>query len=156
MPPLHKLHPMKYAILVLCCSFSMLSAQAQTTDSTSKKKEEFLYVEEMPKAGYDLNEYLSKNIKYPNSARRKGIEGRVIVKFVVRATGEIDSVRIAKGIDEKCDAEALRVVRNMTAWKPGKQNGKAVDVYFTLPINFRLEDDVSPGSRVKKKGLPRN
>jgi len=149
--PLRKLYLMKYAIFFLCCTFGFLNVHAQPP-----QKSDTGYVEHMPVAGYNLNHYLSQNLKYPNSARRKGIEGRVIVRFIVTETGEIDGVKIVKGIDKKCDEEAVRVVSNMPNWQPGTQNGKAVKVYFNLPINFKLEDDMQDmGAQKKKKGLPR-
>ena len=99
----------------------------------------FSYVEQPPVSGYDLTAYLSKNIHYPDAAREANIEGRVIVKFVVNEDGSISDVQVVRGIGSGCDEEAKRVVMAMPKWKPGKQNGKAVKVYFTQPISFKLE-----------------
>lgn len=99
----------------------------------------FSYVEQMPVSGYDIPSYLGKNIKYPDAARENNIEGRVVVKFVVNEDGHISEVQVVRGIGGGCDEEAKRVVQAMPPWKPGKQNGKAVKVYFTLPIQFKLE-----------------
>jgi TonB family protein len=122
--------------------FKLDEEKAQpTTDTAGKKKADtFQYVEVMPKPTVDISEYLSKNMKYPKAARRAGIEGKVIVRFVVTTDGSIDDVTVVKGIGKECDDEAVRVIQNMTKWTPGTQNGKPVNVFFTIPINFQLAD----------------
>ena len=99
----------------------------------------FTYVEQMPAPSYDRDKYLHDNLKYPASAHDNNISGRVIVKFIVDENGAVGDVQIVRGIGGGCDEEAKRVVSSMPKWKPGKQNGKPVKVYFTLPINFTLE-----------------
>ena len=99
----------------------------------------FSYVEQMPSAPYDYQDYLNKHIVYPDAARESNIEGRVIVKFVVNEDGAISDVQVQRGIGGGCDEEAKRVVSSFPKWKPGKQNGKPVKVYFTLPIVFKLQ-----------------
>lgn len=99
----------------------------------------FKYVEKMPATDFVINDYIAHNIRYPKSARMAGVEGRVIVKFVVGADGTVENVTIKKGIDPECDAEAVRVISEMPAWNPGYQNGKAVMVYYTLPLIFKLK-----------------
>ncbi|HRO41524.1 MAG TPA: TonB family protein [Flavipsychrobacter sp.] len=99
----------------------------------------FTYVEQMPEPSVNVNEFLSKNIRYPELAKENNIQGRVTVRFVVDEQGEVSDVNVVKGIGGGCDEEAKRVVMKMPKWKPGKQNGKAVKVYYTLPISFRLE-----------------
>ncbi len=94
----------------------------------------------MPTAEYDYNAYLAKNIHYPDSAREHNVEGRVIVKFVVKEDGTIVDCTVKKGVNKYLAAEALRIVSNMPSWKPGTKNGKPIKVYFTLPIKFQLED----------------
>ncbi len=86
-----------------------------------------------------LFKYLADNIKYPDEARRAGIEGKVHVQFVVNKKGEIKDVTILRGVNKWLDEEAIRVVKSMPNWKPGKQHGKAVSVYYMLPINFKLK-----------------
>ncbi|MEQ8686268.1 MAG: TonB family protein [Imperialibacter sp.] len=103
--------------------------------------EVFSVVEEMPQ--FDggmgaLGKYLSKNMKYPVSARRMGVEGTVYISFVVSKDGAISEVTVLKGIHTDCDQEAVRVITNMPAWKPGKQRGIPVNVKFVLPIKFKL------------------
>jgi len=86
-----------------------------------------------------MSSYLGKNLHYPDEARKKGIEGRVIIRFIVTTKGDIDSVTILKGIGGGCDEEAARVISNMPKWRSGKKDGKKVEVFFTQPINFKLE-----------------
>jgi len=83
--------------------------------------------------------FLQKNMKYPSQARRMGIEGKVFVQFVVNKEGKISEVSVIKGIGSGCDEEAARVVSIMPPWRPGKQNGKVVNVRYVVPINFTLE-----------------
>ncbi|MFN7115870.1 MAG: energy transducer TonB [Saprospiraceae bacterium] len=103
----------------------------------------FKVVEQMPEfeggtAG--LLKYLAENIKYPAIARENGIEGRVIVQFVVDENGEVSQTKVVRGIGGGCDQEATRVVQTMNGkWKPGKQRGRPVKVWFTLPVNFQLQ-----------------
>ena len=86
-----------------------------------------------------LFEWLIKNIKYPVVAEENGVQGRVIVTFVVERNGSITDVQVAKSVDPSLDKEAVRVVKAMPHWIPGKQNGSAVRVKFTVPVTFRLQ-----------------
>ena len=104
---------------------------------TAKKSEPFIYVEEMPEFNGNVNQYLASNIVYPLSAREA--EGRVVIKFVISEEGSVTEAVVEKGVNGALDAEALRVVRSMPKWKPGRQNGKAVKVYFRVPVKFTLE-----------------
>lgn len=101
----------------------------------------FQVVEQMPQfpgGTAAMMKYINKEIKYPVLAMENGIEGRVILRFVVLPTGEIGNVEVLRSVDSSCDKEAIRVVHSMPKWIPGKQNGNAVSVYFTLPISFTL------------------
>lgn len=115
------------------------------TEPVKPKEEEnkvFDVVEQMPSfpGGMGaLMQYLSKSIKYPVIAEENGIQGRVICTFVVERDGSITDVRIAKSVDPSLDKEAQRVVKSMPHWIPGKQNGSAVRVKYTLPVTFRLQ-----------------
>ncbi len=115
------------------------------TEPVKPKEEEnkvFDVVEQMPSypGGMGaLMQYLSNNIKYPVIAEENGIQGRVICTFVVERDGSITDVKIAKGVDPSLDREAMRVVKSMPRWIPGKQNGSAVRVKYTLPVTFRLQ-----------------
>lgn len=102
----------------------------------------FQTVEQMPTfpgGDAELMKYISSNLKYPIVAQENGISGRVTLRFVVTATGEISDVQVLRGFDPSCDKEAIRVVKSMPKWIPGKQNGRNVPVYFTIPVTFKLE-----------------
>ena len=86
-----------------------------------------------------LMQYLGKNIKYPSLALRNQVEGKVFVNFVVGPSGQITDVKVTKGIGSGCDEEAVRVIKNMPAWAPGKQNGRAVSVSYTVPVTFTIK-----------------
>ena len=102
----------------------------------------FDVVEEMPSfpGGQGaLMSFLNSNIKYPVVAQENGVQGRVIVGFVVERDGSITDVKVMRSVDPSLDREAQRVVRAMPKWKPGKQNGSAVRVKYTVPVVFRLQ-----------------
>ena len=86
-----------------------------------------------------LNQWLGSNIKYPAMAAENGIEGRVIVQFVVERDGSVSGVHVVRGVDPSLDKEATRVVAQMPKWIPGKQNGSAVRVKYTVPVTVRLQ-----------------
>jgi protein TonB len=86
-----------------------------------------------------LMSWLSQNIKYPVIAAENGVQGRVIVQFVVEKDGSITDVKVAKSVDPSLDKEAARVVSAMPKWTPGKQNGSAVRVKYTVPVTFKLQ-----------------
>lgn len=106
------------------------------------EEEIFTIVEEMPSfpgGEAKLFEYLGKNIRYPQIAREAGISGVVYVNFVVGPEGNISDVKVLRGIGGGADEEAIRVVKNMPKWSPGKQRGKPVKVSYNLPIRFSLK-----------------
>jgi len=112
--------------------------------SKDQKKPVFMVVEEMPEfPGKEegLMKYLMDNIKYPETAQNKGIQGNVIVQFVIDETGKITEPIVLKGVDPILDEEAIRVITAMPNWQPGKQRGQNVRVSYTLPINFSLKED---------------
>lgn len=107
-----------------------------------KEEEIFTVVEnepEFPGGMEALYKYLAQNIKYPQLARENGITGKVYVTFVVEKDGTIANPKILRDIGGGCGAEAIRVVKAMPKWSPGKQRGKAVRVQFNLPVNFNLK-----------------
>ena len=102
----------------------------------------FQVVEEMPEFPGGMGEcmkFLGKNIKYPTISQENGVQGRVIVQFVVNRDGSIVDPVVVRGVDPYLDKEALRVIATMPKWKPGKQRGKAVRVKYTVPVMFRLQ-----------------
>lgn len=108
-----------------------------------KEEEIFQAVEqqaEFPGGTAALMKWLNQNIRYPEQAAANDIQGRVIVKFVVEKDGSIGHAEILKGVDKDLDREALRVVKKMPKWQPGKNNGVAVRSYFNLPVSFKLQN----------------
>lgn len=102
----------------------------------------FIVVEEMPipQGGLEgLLRFIAENTRYPEVARENNIEGKVFVKFCVTSKGGVDQVSISKGVDPELDAEAMRVVRMLPTFKPGKQGGRAVPVWYTVPIIFQIK-----------------
>jgi protein TonB len=123
----------------------VLKQNEVVVEKVEQKEEEtkvFEVVEQMPQfPGGDgaLMQYLSSHIKYPVVAEENGIQGRVVCTFVVERNGSITDVRVVKSVDPSLDKEAVRVIKGMPNWIPGKQNGSAVRVKYTLPVTFRLQ-----------------
>ena len=119
----------------------------QTTQNTTKKEEVSAdntihdVAEQMPSfpgGQAAMMNYVSKSIRYPAVAEESGIQGRVIVSFVVEKDGSISGAKVVKGLDPSLDKEALRIIRSMPRWTPGRQGGKPVRVKYSVPITFRL------------------
>ena len=123
------------------------------TDFTTKKGElsavsgskqgdgPFVMVEQMPQypgGEQALMKFIGANVKYPAQAKTNNVQGTVIANFIIRSTGKVDAIKIVRGVQADLDAEALRVIGLMPDWEPGMQGGKAVDVTYTLPIQFKL------------------
>jgi protein TonB len=114
---------------------------AQATQVAATKDSIYTSVQQMPTypgGMTQLRKDIAKELRYPRIAEEMGIEGRVIVRFVVFKTGEIGKIQVQRGVDRYLDEEAVRVVSKLKKWIPGKQNGVAVDVYYIVPINFTL------------------
>lgn len=145
--------------IVLACNEPEVMAQTQKDDNVSNGydsenaftipyrpdyvDEDRVYdvVDQMPQfpGGYEkLKEFIEKNKQYPKSLQDRGIQGRVVVTFVVEKTGKISHAKVARGVVPALDRKALRVVRKMPRWIPGKMGGKNVDVKYTIPVDFRL------------------
>ena len=130
----------------------MAKAEAKASDATAqadatkKKKSWDCIPETMPQfpGGQEvMMKYLAANIKYPASAVKAKKQGRVIVTFIVQKDGSVTHAKIAKSVDPELDAEALRIVKGMPKWTPGTQNGKPVNVKYTLPVNFSLQKNAT-------------
>jgi TonB family protein len=109
-----------------------------------KKDRAFDVVEEMPQfpgGPSALYEYLAANIRYPKAAHKAGVQGRVILTFVVEKDGSISGTEVVKSVSPLLDAEAVRVINAMPNWVPGRQNGKVVRVKYAVPVSFMLQDD---------------
>lgn len=103
----------------------------------------FTVVEDMPKfpGGKEaMYKYFGENITYPAEARKEGIQGTVYITFVIEVDGRVSKPRLLRGVHEDLDKEAMRVIKEMPKWKPGKQKGKAVRVQYNLPIKFTLDE----------------
>ena len=121
----------------------VLKAKEIIAEEKPKEEEKPLDIAEVmpsfPGGDAELMKWLSKNIKYPAIAEENGVQGRVIVRFAVGKDGAIHDPKVPRSVDPSLDKEALRVVKAMPRWIPGKQNGVAVAVYFTLPVTFQLQ-----------------
>jgi protein TonB len=107
-----------------------------------KEVQPFIVVEEMPEfpgGNSELQKYIIKNTRYPENAKIQNIQGKVIVRFCVKPDGGVSMASVLKGISPDLDAEAVRVVNTLPTFKPGKQGGKAVPVWFMVPIAFTLK-----------------
>jgi protein TonB len=116
--------------------------QKEEVIEVEEAKPVFTIVEEMPSfpgGESERNKFLAENIVYPQQATENGIQGTVYVSFVVDSKGNVTDVKLLRGIGGGCDEEALRVVKMMPKWHPGKQNGKQVRVLFNMPIYFKLQ-----------------
>jgi TonB family protein len=131
-------------------------AFADITDTVPDKNNKvFTSVEQVPEFPGGITEFynfLSKTIRYPNESRKKGIQGRVIIKFIVEKDGELTNFKIARGVESEIDQEALRALKLSPNWKPGIQNGKPVRVAYAVPISFTLQDVKSPKPEENKMG----
>ena len=100
----------------------------------------FQVVEDMPQfPGGSVQKWIAKNVKHPMIAQENNIQGKVFVQFVIEKDGSVSDVKVARSVDPSLDKEAIRVVKAMPKWKPGKQRGKPVRVSYTVPINFQLQ-----------------
>ena len=126
--------------IVLACNESEMMAQTQK-DGYVDEDRVYDVVDQMPQfpGGFEkLKKFIEENRRYPKSLQARGIQGRVVVTFVVEKTGKISRAKVVRGVDPALDKEALRVIRKMPQWIPGKMCGKNVDVRYTMPVDFRL------------------
>ena len=121
----------------------VIAAPVEAPVEEEEEEVVFVVVESMPEfpgGQQALFKYLSENVKYPVIAQENGIQGRVICQYVVNKDGSIVDVEVVRsGGDPSLDKEAVRVIKSMPKWKPGKQRGKAVRVKYTVPVNFKLQ-----------------
>ena len=128
---------LKVALMMFVLLFSFMTSTAQT------KKNDMVFdvVEVMPQypgGPIAMLKYIMENIKYPEQAMKEGIQGRVTVRFIVEKDGSISDVKPVLSVHPLLNKEAVRVVKSMPKWTPGKQNGKPVRVRFNLPVMFKL------------------
>ena len=135
---------MKRFLLLLSATLLTNMAFCQEEKKVSVDDEVFVVVEEQAEfpGGLDsMYAYIQKNLKYPELAKEKGIEGRVFVSFIIEKDGSISNILVKRAIGGGCEEAAVEMVKNMPKWKPGKQRGKPVRFQFTLPIKFELPKD---------------
>jgi TonB family protein len=138
---------MKKVLLSLLMSFllvCMTTVPTQAQDSIVVKKKVYYGIEHMPEypGGEDaMLAFIKKNLKYPAVAAEQRVEGRVTIRFVINAEGDVTDVNVLRSLSKECDDEAVRVVKLMPRWIQGTQYGKAVPVYFTLPVVFKLKKE---------------
>lgn len=128
---------LKVALMMLVLLFSFMTSTAQT------KKNDMVFdvVEVMPQfpgGQIAMLKYIMENMKYPEQAMKEGIQGRVAVRFIVEKDGSISDVKPILSVHPLLNKEAVRVVKSMPKWSPGKHNGKPVRVRFNLPVMFKL------------------
>lgn len=137
-----------YNILFLCFLLSSFAQNELTVPVTEGGKTDvFTIVEEAPEfpgGPGEMYGFIGKNVLYPSRARELGISGKCYYKFIVTAEGKITNIELLKGVPScsECDAEALRVIKMMPDWTPGKQQGKPVAVYYNLPVSFKITEPV--------------
>ncbi|MFM2224675.1 MAG: hypothetical protein RJA07_877 [Bacteroidota bacterium] len=134
---------MKKTILLISVFVGLLltNLKAQSEKGDTAQKQVFRMVEQMPEFYFgedSMSRFISNNLIYPIIAKQKGLQGKVIIQFVVNSDGTLSDYKILRDIGEGCGQAVVDVVRKMPKWKPGKQNGKFVNVYFVLPISFSL------------------
>ena len=128
------------SFFVIWIVLGLLSFNAEAQEKT-KNKGIYETVDEMPvypggeKA---LREFISQNVKYPENAKKEGKTGKVYVSFVIDKKGRVADAKVVKGVCPELDTEALRVIKLISDWTPGKNKGKKVKVAFTIPIQFAL------------------
>lgn len=127
--------PAIWLALALCSIPAVASMTVATPGEVTETAEE---IPQFPGGDSAMFEYLTKNLKYPAKAAAANEEGRVVVKFVVEADGSIGETEIIRSASPSLDAEAVRLIKSMPRWTPGKINGQAVACTYTLPINFKL------------------
>ena len=112
-----------------------------------ESKKVYESVEQMPEfpGGVEgLMRYLQQNVQYPPTAIKNNVQGRVIVQFIIDETGQVGDVEVVRSVSEEVDAEAVRVIKSMPKFEPGRQNGEPVAVWYTLPIAFKMQGDPKP------------
>jgi TonB family protein len=158
--------------MVLPVSFNTsLPEKPKAVAETSSENEVHSAVEDMPRFSgcaqvskeeaknctfNNLVKYVQENLKYPAEAKSEKTEGTVMTSFVINKNGAVEKVEILQGLSKECDAEARRIVQEMTTWVPGMQDGNKVNVQMTLPIQFKLSKTPDEAPKQEKKGAGEN
>lgn len=123
---------------ILSCSSTILEAQNKN-NSENLMLIDYEQMPQFPGGDEALLDFIKENLKYPRASFEAGIEGRVTIRFVISKEGAVTDVVVIRGLDSLCDQEAMRVVKMMPTWIPGRQNGKLVPIYYTLPVVYKLQ-----------------
>lgn len=129
------------SVLMLSSSVNLMATTPENNPTEDKQEKVFDVVEVMPQypGGIpQMMKFISSNIKYPKDAIKKGMQGAVVVQFVVEPDGSVSNVHVVRSVFPSLDTEAVRMVKAMPKWSPGMQNGKPVRVRFNVPIRFSL------------------
>ena len=132
----------KLVLLSMMAVLCLMTANAQKTVVSQSNQNVYDQVEQMPEFPGGMPamiEFLQTNIKYPKDAIKQDVGGKVMVMFVVETDGSISNVRVARKVFPSLDEEAVRVVKTMPKWKPGKEKGRLVRVNYTLPVVFSIK-----------------
>jgi protein TonB len=124
------------ALLLMVNTNAMAQSKKIANDKVLEKAE---VMPQFPGGDQAMMKFVSENVQYPEEAKEKEISGRVMVGFIVEKDGSISDVKVVKGIGGGCDEEAVRVVKAMPKWKPGKEKGKPVRVSYMMPFTFKLQ-----------------
>ena len=124
------------ALLLMVNTNAMAQSKKIANDKVLEKAE---VMPQFPGGDQAMMKFVSENVQYPEEAKEKEISGRVLVGFIVEKDGSVNEVKIVRGIGGGCDEEAVRVVKAMPKWKPGKQDGKTVRVSYTMPFFFKMQ-----------------
>jgi TonB family protein len=143
-------------VIFVSCSKELIDVRAEKNEEVKQfdtqginahennvDDEVFYIVEEMPQfpgGELGLRKFIAMNVKYPQEARENNVQGKVFVRFIITKTGDVDSVTVVRSVDPVLDNEAARVIKALPKWTPGKQKEIPVNVYYTLPINFKLDN----------------
>lgn len=133
---------MKHLTFIITITLCLISSKNFAQVAIDTTGEIIMYAEVMPQFNEgeeEMYKFISTNLNYPILAKENGIEGKVIVRFVVEKNGSLSNIEILKKVGWGCDEEAMKLIKKMPNWIPGKMNGKPVRTYYTLPIVFSLK-----------------
>ena len=128
---------------------NIIEADSTKTANTEENEEDIEYfyqeiVPEFPGGMEKLMPFIQENMRYPRSAAKKGIQGRVICQFTVKKDGSIENIIIMRGVHKSLDKEAVRIIKKMPKWKPGEDfNGQAIDYKYIIPVEFKLNKETA-------------
>lgn len=126
-------------VLVLTLAAICTASYAQSSGTNANESAIVSRMPEFPGGDSAFHKYITDNLKYPEEAKEKGLSVRVFVQFTVNEEGNVENVKIARGIDPALDKEALRVVKSMPKWTPGIQHGRPFKISYTVPVEFKMD-----------------